>query len=142
MAVPGEVGGYWAARRKYGNKEISWQRILQPTIDLCRHGVPVTESLAKVLREKGPNFSDPGMRSVFVNPRTGDVWEEGDLYTNPVLAETLQVLAELGDRGDHSFYNGTIASNLVQDIKQLGNTFYLYFYLNMFHQAGSSQPRT
>ena len=76
MAVPGEVAGYWAARRKYGNKEISWQRILQPTINLCRRGIPVTASLASVLREKGPDFSDPGMVSVFVNPETGDVWQE------------------------------------------------------------------
>ena len=123
MAVPGEVAGYWAARKKYGNKTISWQRILQPTIDLCRQGVPVTETLAEVLRQKGADFSDPGMRAVFLNPRTGDVWEEGELYTNPALADTLQVLAEEGDRGAHSFYNGTIAAKLVKDIKQLGNTF-------------------
>ena len=97
MGVPGEVAGYWAARRKYGSKEISWQRIIQPTIDLCREGIPVTASLAEVLHEKGPDFSDPGMRSVFVNPRTGDVWQEGDLYTNPALANTLQALAEEGD---------------------------------------------
>ena len=80
MGVPGEVAGLWAVRRKYGGQEtpggISWQRILQPTIDLCRQGITVTASLAEVLREKGPDFSDPGMRSVFVNPETGDVWQE------------------------------------------------------------------
>ena len=123
MGVPGEVAGYWAARRKYGNKEISWQRILQPTIDLCRQGIPVTASLAKVLRDKGPDFSDPGMRSVFVNPSTGDVWQEGDHYYNLGLATTLQALADKGDKGDWSFYNGTIGQSLVQDIKRLGNTF-------------------
>ena len=123
MGVPGEVAGYWAARRKYGSQEISWQRILQPTIDLCREGIPVTASLAEVLLEKGPDFSDPGMRSVFVNPRTGDVWQEGDLYTNPALANTLQALAEEGDLGDQSFYNGTIGQSLVDDITQLGKYF-------------------
>ena len=124
MAVPGEVAGYWAARRKYGNKEISWQRIVQPTIDLCREGIPVTASLAKVLREKGPDFTDPGMRSVFVNPGTGDVWQEGDLYTNPALANTLQTLAE---EGDQSFYNGTIGHSLVEDIAKLGKYFVKIF---------------
>ena len=124
MAVPGEVAGYWAARRKYGNKEISWQRIIQPTIDLCREGIPVTASLAKVLREKGPEFTDPGMRSVFVNPSTGDVWQEGDLYTNPALANTLQTLAE---EGDQSFYNGTIGHSLVEDIAKLGKYFVKIF---------------
>ena len=80
MGVPGEVAGLWAARRRYGGQEtpggISWQRILQPTIDLCRQGITVTASLAEVLLEKGPDFSDPGMVSVFVNPGTGDVWQE------------------------------------------------------------------
>ena len=123
MAVPGEVAGYWAARKKYGNKKISWRKILQPTIDLCRKGIPVTETLAEVLRNKGANFSDPGMRSVFVNPETGDVWKEGELYTNLALANTLHSLADEGDRGDHSFYNGTISHSLLQDIKQLGNIF-------------------
>ena len=121
MAVPGEIAGYWAARRKYGNQEISWRTILQPTIDLCRKGIPVTASLAETLRIKGPDFSDPGMRSVFVNPETGDVWKEGELYTNLALANTLHTLAEEGDQGAGSFYNGTIAHSLLEDIKQLGN---------------------
>ena len=127
MAVPGEVAGYWAARKKYGNKKISWRKILQPTIDLCREGIPVTETLAEVLRNKGANFSDPGMRAVFVNPGTGDVWKEGEFYTNPALADTLQILAEKGEWGAHSFYNGTIAEKLVKDIQQLGNNFNHYF---------------
>ena len=69
------------------------------------------------------DFSDPGMRSVFVNPETGDVWKEGELYTNLALANTLHSLADEGDRGDHSFYNGTISHSLLHDIKQLGNIF-------------------
>ena len=120
VAVPGEVAGYWAARRKYGNKEISWQRILQPTIDLCRTGIPVTASLADKLRTHRPDLSDPGMRSVFTNPQTGRVWREGETFTNPTLANTLQLLAEEGDRGDHSFYNGTIAASLLDDVRQHG----------------------
>ena len=120
VAVPGEVAGYWAARRKYGNKEISWQRIIQPTIDLCRQGIPVTASLAFQLRTHRPDLSDPGIRSVFTNPQTGRVWTEGENFTNPALANTLQALAEEGDLGDHSFYNGTIAENLVEDIRKLG----------------------
>ena len=59
--MPGEVAGLWAARRKYGSQEtpggISWQRILQPTIDLCRQGITVTASLAEVLERRDRNFS-------------------------------------------------------------------------------------
>ena len=122
---------------------------LEPTIKLCRQGVPVSASLAEVLRSKGPNFTrnynttDPGISELFVNPETGDVCQEGDLSTNPALTDTLQVLAEEGDQGAHSFYNGAIAEKLLKDIKHSGKTFLsLIFPTYLSHQAGSSQPRT
>ena len=120
IAVPGEIAGYWAARRRFGNWNISWQRILQPTIDMCSHGIPVTRTLAEDLAELGPHFTDPGLVEVFTNPETGHFWQEGDLYTNLALANTLQILADQEDTGDHMFYNGTIAEYLVAEITDQG----------------------
>jgi gamma-glutamyltranspeptidase/glutathione hydrolase/leukotriene-C4 hydrolase len=51
VAVPGEVAGYWAARQRFGNRSIAWRRIIQPTIDLCRGGIPVSWTLAAALRD-------------------------------------------------------------------------------------------
>ena len=37
---------------------------------------------------------DPGMRSVFLDPDTGHVWKLGDVYKHPLLAKTLQTIAD------------------------------------------------
>ena len=50
MAVPGEVAGYWAAKQKFGNPNITWSRIIQPTIDMARGGITVSRTKAEKLR--------------------------------------------------------------------------------------------
>ena len=119
IAVPGEISGYWAAKRRYGNPDVSWERILRPTITMCREGISVSTSLASALAG-AKNFTDPGMIGVFVNKETGDVWKEGDKYTNLALADTLEMLAEAGDEGDDEFYKGTIAEMIIADLREIG----------------------
>ena len=36
--VPGEVKGYWEAKQRFGNPEITWAELIQPSIDLCEKG--------------------------------------------------------------------------------------------------------
>ena len=62
------------------------------------------------------------MKEVFIDPKTGEPWKEGDIYTNKDLANTLEKLAEAGDRGEENlgFYTGEIGKNLVKDLKELG----------------------
>ena len=62
-------------------------------------------------------MQDPGLRSVFVNPRTGLLWEEGDVYTFPALGRTLRAIALHGAR---EFYEGETAVRLVRDIQAAG----------------------
>ena len=57
MAVPGEVAGYWAARQRFGNKTISWRRLIQPSIDMAREGITVSRTKAEKLRVY--NFTQP-----------------------------------------------------------------------------------
>ena len=118
VAVPGEIAGYWEARRQYGNSSISWRRIMQPTIDMCRNGIHVSWTMAEKI--KGKKFSDPVIESVFIDPTTGDGWKEGETYTRNALADTLEILADAGDTGDELFYNGTIAVQLVKDLQDIG----------------------
>ena len=109
IAVPGEVSGYiagiltnqnpawpyWPAKERYPSA-ITWKRIMEPTIKMCREGITVTGiinqsealqashwtitlsgSLAAALRGEG-NFTDEGLRELFINIQTGEVWREGD----------------------------------------------------------------
>ena len=36
--VPGEVKGYWEAKQRFGNPELAWAELIQPSIDLCENG--------------------------------------------------------------------------------------------------------
>ena len=88
---------------------------------MLREGVTVDATLAGALSSR--DLTDPGMRSVFLNPETGEVWGEGEAYTNPALADTMEMMAEAGDGAQNIFYNGSIADLLTQDIQNLGEGF-------------------
>ena len=55
IAIPGEVKGYFEAKKRFGNKDISMLELFEPTIKLCEEGFKVTKNLADVLQT--PNFS-------------------------------------------------------------------------------------
>ena len=92
---------------------------------MCREGISVSTSLALALAG-AKNFTDPGMIGVFINKETGDVWKEGDEYTNLALADTLEILAEAGDGGDDEFYKGTIAEMIIADLRELGKIIVIF----------------
>jgi len=122
VAVPGEIAGYWEAKKRFGSDLISWSRLVAPTVDMCRTGITVSWTHASILKAKEDEIFDPKMREVFFNPATGSVWQEGDVYTRPDFADTLEKLAQSGDEGKErlDFYTGPIGQNLVNDLGQLG----------------------
>ena len=61
--MPGEIYGYFEAKKKYGNKEISMLELMQPTIDMCRNGIEVSWSAVEALKgQEELILNDPGMR--------------------------------------------------------------------------------
>ncbi len=48
-AIPGEILGYYEAKTRFGNPDVTWESLLQPTIDMCRDGVEVGYALADAL---------------------------------------------------------------------------------------------
>ena len=39
--VPGFVAGTWELKQKLGNPILSWERLIQPSVDLCFEGITV-----------------------------------------------------------------------------------------------------
>ena len=116
--VPGEVLGYWEAKQKFGNPKISWKELVKPSIDLCLNGITVSSHAARCLKKRKDHIKrDAGLKSVFVNPKTGDVLKKGDVYKHKVLAQTLKRIAE---NGADEFYRGETAKKLVDDISNAG----------------------
>ena len=116
IAVPSQVKGLWEAKQKYGNPQVSWKSLIQPSIDLCFEGIPVTYSMAKSLESKKEQIlKDPGMRKVFVNPSTQDVWKYGDIFTWTNLGATL---AKIAENGADEFYLGETMRKMIADLKK------------------------
>lgn len=117
VSVPGELMGYWELWQRYG--KLKWSELFDPVIDLCRRGHIVSPYLANILRNsKQKVISSPTLVELFVNPKTNDVVQAGDVVRRNKLAETLEILK---NEGVNSMYNnGTIAKLIVQDIQNIG----------------------
>ena len=46
-AVPGELKGYWEVYQKHGGA-VPWKDLLQPSIDLCKNGVPISTFVKRI----------------------------------------------------------------------------------------------
>lgn len=56
-------------------------------------------------------------RTVYLNPLTNEVWNTGDSFTEPCLAQTLDIIAK---EGPEAIHNGSLTASLVRDIQKLG----------------------
>ena len=69
IAIPGEILGYFEARKRFGNPNLSMKRIMKETIELCKRGITVSRSLARALKKTEQDvLNDLGLRYVLGNP--------------------------------------------------------------------------
>jgi len=116
--VPGFVAGTWELKQRLGNPQITWERLLQPTVDMCFEGITLNNHAYHMLhQEEGHVRADPGLSSVFVNPITNTIWQEGDIYTYQSLGETIRRIAKHGAK---EFYEGETGQKLVADVQAAG----------------------
>ena len=114
VTVPGAVDGWVKLHDKFGNQ--SFASLFEPTIDYAKKGHPVTETIAYYLdRSKEtfkqyPNFSEVWMKD-------GETTGKGDIFKNPQLANTLEIIAEKGRAG---FYEGEVAKTIADFIQAQG----------------------
>lgn len=112
VGVPGELKGYLEAHRKYGG--LSWEELVNPTIELCWKGFNISKHQLNALKGKKEVANDEVLNELFfVN---GTLKKEGDLVVHEKYCETLKIIRDDPD----SFYNGSLADDLVKDIAQMG----------------------
>uniref|UniRef100_A0A914ZDQ3 Gamma-glutamyltransferase n=1 Tax=Panagrolaimus superbus TaxID=310955 RepID=A0A914ZDQ3_9BILA len=119
--LPGEIHGFWTAFKQFGSGRISWKDIFEPSIKLARRGFPVSKSLALVLKQKEKDiFGDEHMRNHFVNPKTKNLFEEGEIIKRETLANTLELIGNAEDPVKLFYQDGIIAKTIAKEFKENG----------------------
>ncbi|KAK0750867.1 nucleophile aminohydrolase [Schizothecium vesticola] len=143
VTVPGAAAAWVDVVERFGSGRVSLTQVLAPAIEMAEGGCPISEIASyhwveyeDELRSK-PNGvdllkKDPNAQGGYRAPRAGE------LYRNPLLANTMRLL---GQRGRSGFYEGPVAEAIVTIVNALGG----YLSLDDLQQHGQrasevSQP--
>ena len=114
VTVPGAVDGWFELHGRFG--KLPLQQILAPAIRYAREGFPVTELIAYYWQRSVPTLEVwSGFKEVFMPD--GRAPRKGEIFRNPALAKTLQMIAE---GGRDAFYKGEIARTIDAFMKREG----------------------
>jgi gamma-glutamyltranspeptidase/glutathione hydrolase len=121
VSVPGTVAAWGDLHGRYG--KLPWKELFDPAIGLARDGAPVTQNVAYYLAGSQRRFTDPKSKIEEVDNFL-KVWTidgktpvEGQVFRNPALADTYEVIAKGGER---AFYEGEIADRIERYFKRIG----------------------
>jgi len=112
--TPGTVDGLLVLHERFGR--LSWQTVLAPAITLAEEGFLLNSTLAGRLKALLPELVDrPASMAKF--SIAGQPMDEGHLWQQPDLAETLKLIAAKKREG---FYGGKVAALLLAEMARGG----------------------
>ncbi len=121
VTVPGAVDGWFAIHERFGRLPMA--QVLAPAVDYARSGFPVSPVIAYYLERNLAAFErQPDQIEEFDNARKtyfprGRAPEAGELFHNPDLADTLELI---GREGRDSFYRGSLARVMAAYFERIG----------------------
>jgi len=111
IATPGSVAGMAYAERKYG--KLGLARVMAPAIKLAAEGFVLSAEEASELSDSDlAKFAD----SKRIFQRNGHLYKEGETFSQPELAHTLERIAADPDE----FYRGKMAHELIDELHKGG----------------------
>ena len=112
--VPGSVAGLLYALEKYGTMDR--KDVMDPAITLAENGFPISYRLTRSLGYYFEEFSrHESTKNIFTN--NGEIFNDGDLFIQSDLANTLRFIR---DKGKDGFYDGYIAYLISEQSKESG----------------------
>jgi gamma-glutamyltranspeptidase/glutathione hydrolase len=112
VGVPGTLAAFIRLQAEYGS--MSFAEVCQPAILIARTGFRIPESFAANLEHHWDRLVlFPETKRLFSRP-DGTPLKAGDLYRNPELANTLELIAA---EGADIFYRGEIARDIVDAVQ-------------------------
>jgi gamma-glutamyltranspeptidase/glutathione hydrolase len=128
--IPGVVAGFAYAHEKYG--KLPWASLIEPAIALARDGHALDSFHAQDMGRVGGSiakYAEAGGKAnaalgaalkataaVFAKP-DGAPYAEGELWRQPDLAATLELIAT---KGAQAFYRGAFAERMAARVKEMG----------------------
>lgn len=116
VGIPGELAAYWKAHQMFG--KLNWSELFGPSIDLAANGSPLVEHLAFALR--APNhakYITPQLAKLMTNNATGQYYDQGEIFVQKELANTLR---RIRDHGVKEFYGGLTGKLFISDLEAQG----------------------
>lgn len=121
VTIPGAVAGWEALHKRYG--KLPLETVLAPAVRIAREGFPVSPVIARgwagnlrSFAAKGAAIEGAEWIGKLYAP-TGAAPVEGQLFANPDLAATLEMI---GKGGAEAFYKGAFAEDFERHFKAFG----------------------
>jgi gamma-glutamyltranspeptidase len=119
MGVPGQLKCLELMHRRHGR--VPWRDLILPAAKMARDGVVITPYLGHAINLKSSKkkiYEHPELLKLLTKNHNGKILlGEGDILTNPALAETLEAVAE---DGADALYKGERAEKMAQEVQALG----------------------
>jgi len=132
--VPGVVDAWWELHQKYGKLE--WHDLFEDAIYYAQNGFPISNNLSNYILEKRDILEEyDETKRIFL--KDGEVPNEGDLFVQKDLANSLEKISE---EGPDVFYKGEIADKIVDGLQKEGGKLVKSDFTN--HQSEWSTPLT
>jgi gamma-glutamyltranspeptidase/glutathione hydrolase len=125
VTIPGAVDAWFELHARYG--KLPMEQVLAPAIRYAREGHPVAPVIAMYMARGLNNYETQALRTPFEfeNARQtyfkdGRAPKPGEMFRNPDLANTLEVIAT---GGRDAFYNGPLTKVMVDYLQRQGSAF-------------------
>jgi gamma-glutamyltranspeptidase/glutathione hydrolase len=124
VSVPGTVSGWYKLHNKFGSQ--SMPQNLAPAIQYAREGFPLSQVIAyywdvyNVQDFREADLPDDNWKDTYLvegEDGTMRAPREGEIFRNPDLANTLELIAE---GGRDAFYEGEIARTIDEYMQRIG----------------------
>lgn len=122
ITVPGAVAGWVDTVQNCGSGRISLSQVLQPAIDLCEKGHPISE-ISSILTNAGwkklNTVNDAQLLECFAPvSRPLSAPKDGDIVYNKPLGRILRMIAKTGK---DAFYDGEVTGGIVEEVQSRGS---------------------
>jgi gamma-glutamyltranspeptidase/glutathione hydrolase len=113
--VGGFLKGVESAHSRFG--KLPFAQLFEPSIYIAEQGMPVTAHLAHQIKVRGNDLSRlPETKAIFTK-EDGSLYQEGDVFRQQALAETLRKVA---GQGTDYIYKGEWAEKLIAAVQADG----------------------